>query len=250
MSWNNAPQYNDSRRLLEIPVEEAQARIREIINSNPIIDGSLSSTDGNLRQTLKKMTTVKNQIKADSYQLYRDNISVNANRVWTDFQNAVTKLITDFLIYENYKFYLQDQVVANNHTLDKGGIWFLPAYFCLQDKFGEKFIEFFSNKISDYHEKEFYCENSKNERHPCLTIEVAPDNQIFWALVCSNSAYEDRNEPITLIKDGKNHEQYVALEWKVKASRKMLDIKRTEAPRFGIEENELARIQGRMMLKH
>jgi len=250
MSWNNAPLYNDNRRLLEIPGDEVKIRIRDIINSNPIINGSIISTDGNLRQTLKKMTTVKNQIKDDAYRLYKNDISRKADRCWTDFQKALTKLITDFLIYENYKFYLQDQTVINNYTVEKGGIWFLPAYFCLRDKFGGKFIEFFSNKISDYCEKEFYCENSRNERHPCLTIEVAQDNQIFWTLICTNSDYDNQNEPITLKKNGNNHDQYIALEWKIKASRKMLDIRDTEAFRFSIEEGELARIQGRMMMKN
>jgi hypothetical protein len=250
MNWNNAPQYNDNRRLLEISVEEAKTRIREIINSNPIINGSIISTDGNLRQTLKKMTTVKNQITADAYQLYKDNILSSANRAWTDFQNAVTKLITDFLIYENYKFYLQDRIVINSYMIEKGGIWFLPSYFCLRDKYRGKFIEFFSNRVGDYHVKEFYCESLDNQRHPCLTIEVAPDNHFFSALVCSNSYYDRKNEPITLKKNLKDHHQYVALEWKVKASRKMLDIRDTEGLRFSIEDDELARIQGRMMMKN
>lgn len=249
MSWNNAPQYNDNRRLLDIPLEEVRERIRDIINSNPIINGTLVSTDGNLRQTTKKLPTVKNQIKERTAELYKNNIKFTANRVWRDFQNAVAKLITDFLIYENYKFYLQDKTVTNNHTLEKGGIWFLPAYFCLHDKYQGKVIAFFPNREKDYHEKEFYCEISDNQRHPCLTIEVAPSNRIFWVLICSNSPHLGRNEPITLQKSGSKHEQFVALDWKVEASRKMLDINNTQAFRFGIEEDELARIEGRMMLK-
>lgn len=252
MSWKTVPDYTDNRRLLEIPAEDVSKRIGDIINSNPIVNGSINSTDGNSRQMKKSVSKIKIEIKKRIKQDYKNNISVVANRLWADFQNAITKLITDFLIQENYKFYLQDQTINNQYTIEKGGIWFLPTYFCLRvNKFKQGInIEFFSNADRNYYEKEFYCETSVNMRHPCLTIEVEPSNRIFWVLICSNASYFGRNEPITLKKSNSDYEQFVALDWKVQASRKMLDIKNTKAFRFGISEEELTRIEGRMMLRN
>jgi hypothetical protein len=245
MTWSHFPHVGDERLIMDIPGTEISSRITAVIDSNPLINGSISSliADSNTRIDISDSVKIRRSIKkVVSKVLKRCSQEYHS---WVSFESLIAKEITDLLIFFNYRSYLRNDHILNTIDVQKGNIFFLPSYFVFREvRFGDsRHLQFFGHRNKYYPIKEFYCETKSSERHPNLTISVSECGNFFDVLVCTTSPFLQRNEPIVLVRQGRPVNQFVALDWRTKASRKMLDIGNTMAYDFLLEEEELFRIE-------
>lgn len=250
MSWSQCPHFPDERPITEIPGSDITPRISDILDSNPVINGSISIlvTDGNPRIESADAQKIRKTIKKLLPKVLKH--CAKGRRTWREFEQLIAKEITDSLIFFNHRSYLTNANIQNSIQVHKGDLFFLPSYFVFREVryAGSRALQFFGHRNVDYPTREFYCEALRNERHPNLTIQVSPCGDYFDVLVCTTSPFVERNEPITLIRQGSSFDQFVALDWRIKASRKMLDILNTLSYDFLIDDTELARIEARELL--